>query len=483
MSNPSKSLNKKYILAISIIVILVSISQLILQVALIDQKEDGRYINIAGRQRMLSERIVKYVLASIETQNKKKFDEFVYRSEVALNQWKIAQNALQYGDEKLQLSGINSNQIKDELMNVDSLHLTLGKLYRKYHLNIKETGFEKRNHKLLIELGDMLLENQYLYVEHMEKIVHLYEIQLSEKISRMQQLEIYLFLFTICVIYLEILYIFRPATLMLSKQWEELISLNGRLKDEKEKAEFFIAKSEQNTKVKTNFLSKVSHEFRTPLNGIFGMANLLRMSDLNAEQKEFTQVITDSGKRLLKLVDDVLMYSRLHSSELNKKNEVFDVSKLLFDIGLEFSKKYESKKIELEIKDETDMPDQLQGDKGKISLIIKNILDNAYKFTKEGKISIYLEYFDLGDNNSNVCIKIQDTGIGVSVQNQKQIFEMFNQVDNSSTRPYEGLGNGLTLSKELVNYLNGKLVLESEEGSGTTVSIILPFKRLDKYDE
>ena len=481
--DPSASLNKKYIGAISIIVLLIIVSQIILQLTLLGKKEDGRYINIAGRQRMLSERIVKYVLATIETRNEKNFLKFFQRSENALKEWEIAQEALQYGNKNLGVSGANSDQIIKEF---DSLNIHFNAIIKnvtEFHSSVIKTGPTDNKYDSLVNLSDVLISSQYLYVNQMEKIVKLYEFELSEKISKMQQLEILLFVFTLLIICLEVIFIFYPATKELSNQWKRLIDLNIQLKDEKEKAEFFILKSEQSATVKTDFLSKVSHEFRTPLNGILGMSNLLKMSELNSEQKEFTKIINDSGKKLLELVDDVLVYARVHQDEITKKNDVIDIPKLMFDLGLEFSNKYKNKDIDLNIVDESDMPDQLIGDKGKFTLIIKNILDNAYKFTDSGEITILLEYYILDETNSNVYIKINDSGIGISNANQKKIFEMFNQVDNSSTRAYEGLGNGLTLSKELVNYLNGRLVLESQEKIGTTVTIFLPFKSLEKYDE
>jgi signal transduction histidine kinase/ActR/RegA family two-component response regulator len=239
-----------------------------------------------------------------------------------------------------------------------------------------------------------------------------------------------------------------------------------------------IEKAEELSKLKSNLLANLSHEFRTPLSGIIGISELLKDEINNNEQFKLLNDISISGKRLHDTLNSVLLLAQFESSDIVIHKENFNLAeeiKLYFE---KFKYKAEEKKLELKIEIE-DNSLYLDTDKDLLKQILYNLLDNAVKFTDKGSINIKLSSIQ-ENNNLMAVIEVSDTGIGISENNIKIIFDEFRQVSEGFTRKYEGTGLGLTLTKKVLDLLNGKIICKSKPGMGSTFTVNLPAYKIAK---
>ncbi|TGK04467.1 hybrid sensor histidine kinase/response regulator [Leptospira selangorensis] len=231
-------------------------------------------------------------------------------------------------------------------------------------------------------------------------------------------------------------------------------------------------KAEQADKAKSEFLGMISHEMRTPLNGIFGMANLLENSELNLEQKEYLKDLSDSTEILSRLIDDLLQIITLDSTKIEIKEEAFEIKTFIDLIRILVEPKAFEKNIEFKIIVSEKFPKVIVGDRTRIEQVLLNLITNSIKFTDKGSVTLSL---DLKGNDS-ILFKVKDTGIGIKEEARQRIFEAFHQEDLADTRKYKGVGLGLYIVKRLTSKMKGDVHLNSEPGLGSEFSIILPLK-------
>ena len=261
----------------------------------------------------------------------------------------------------------------------------------------------------------------------------------------------------------------RAAELLIAN--EELIFQN----EEKEKraAELIIAKenAEESDKLKTAFLQNMSHEIRTPLNGIIGFSSLLNEDDISKEEiKEFTAIISQSGKRLIEIVNNVLDISKIQTGQIEIKQKKILVNTIFSDLFTFFSPIANAKNIILNYNNHNDKFRTIFTDETKLHQILTNLINNAIKFTKSGDIDFGYEI-----KENLIQLYVKDTGIGLPKESVERIFDRFIQVEQTMTKNYEGAGLGLAISKGLVELLGGKIWVESEIGKGTTFFFTLPY--------
>lgn len=252
------------------------------------------------------------------------------------------------------------------------------------------------------------------------------------------------------------------ACLLHEKSILDLITISKTQK-ELEKAK---KAAEESNELKSAFLSNISHEFRTPINAIIGFSNLLKNQDIDQiEQKEFVDNILNSSGKLLKMVNNLLYVSKVDSNQLNYTLKTFKINEALSEIKAHLSAQLTNKpqiKFKLVFPNNSENV-QIKSDRDKLIQIMDSLVDNAIKFTHSG--SVELGYYI--DDNSIPVFYIRDTGIGISHQKQKHIFEVFRQLDYEANRKFEGFGLGLTLCKKLIQLLEGEIWFDSEEGIGS----------------
>ena len=226
-------------------------------------------------------------------------------------------------------------------------------------------------------------------------------------------------------------------------------------------------KAEAANRAKSNFLANMSHEIRTPMNGVIGMTQLALLASPPPEQREYLELIEKSSYRLLNVVNDILDFSKIEADKLELTVARFDLRDTIATTIREFSFKAKEKGLALDWSVADEISDAFIGDAGRLSQILINLIGNALKFTKAGRISVRVakEYAELDELIAHFTIT--DTGIGISPEYQTSIFEAFSQADESHSRPYEGTGLGLAICAKLVALMNGQIWVESTEGQGS----------------
>jgi signal transduction histidine kinase len=219
---------------------------------------------------------------------------------------------------------------------------------------------------------------------------------------------------------------------------------------------------------KSQFLGNMSHEFRTPMNGVLGMVQLLEMTDLDKEQQGYVDVLNGSGKRMLSLINNVLDLSRIEVGIKAIEQVDFDLQAEMRNAVNSLSLLAEEKRVVLESYIDSDVPLRLKGDSGRLRLILNNLIGNAIKFTPKGSVTVRITKDCEDDVNTTLRFFIRDTGVGIASDKLGIIFDRFTQADGSRTRPYEGAGVGLTLSRQLVEMMGGSIGVESVRGEGST---------------
>ena len=233
--------------------------------------------------------------------------------------------------------------------------------------------------------------------------------------------------------------------------------------------------AEASSRLKSNFLANISHEIRTPLNSVVGFSNLLLSNNLpNEVKEEYIEQINHNSERLLQIIGDIIDLSRLESSQIEITYEEASLSTIVNEIIEEARQiiKRNEKSIILNVKNQfEDIGDLIFTDRIWLKRVLNHLMDNAVKFTLEGSVE-----FSYLLENQNIVFKIRDTGIGINKENLGHIFEEFRQEFDGHHRPFEGLGIGLTLAKEVIERMGGKIFVQSEKGVGSEFSFSIPYR-------
>lgn len=283
----------------------------------------------------------------------------------------------------------------------------------------------------------------------------------------------------------------QAATLKLDDQWN-LISLLfmlliafvvfyqttriGRLNKELSLA---VLQMKEATRAKDQFMSNITHELRTPLNSIIGYTNLLLKKNHQPETEKWIQAVNSSGTMLLEIVNDVLDYSKLESGYLHVSREPFQLDDVLANLKNIMSHRADSKGLSLIILKDQSLPGSFAGDEKKLKQVLINLTGNALKFTEKGSVKIEVALQQQIGEQYWLTFKVTDTGIGISKENLKHVFERFYQVEDRYSKKYSGTGLGLPIVKQLVDMQGGTITVNSTPGTGTEFQFVLPFVKAD----
>lgn len=235
--------------------------------------------------------------------------------------------------------------------------------------------------------------------------------------------------------------------------------------------------AEEGTRLKSIFLANMSHEIRTPLNAILGYTDLMLMDAQEHTHKKRLSIIREAGKKLLALISDILDFSKIEAGKLDFVREEFSISQVAEQLRQMFSSQAREKKLDFQIICEPNVPARVLGDAKRLTQVLANLLNNAFKFTEQGSVSLYCSY-----ENKEVVFQVSDTGIGIRKEMQKIIFAEFQQADASISRMYGGTGLGLSITRRLITLMGGTINLKSDLGTGTVFTVSIPFAAVEEQE-
>ena len=218
---------------------------------------------------------------------------------------------------------------------------------------------------------------------------------------------------------------------------------------------------------KSEFLARMSHEIRTPMNAVLGFSNLLKNTQLSNEQLEYSRTIHQAAIQLLAVIDDILDLSKLESGTIELEKTSFDVRGCLEDIVSMLGPSAHDKGLELVLLVDSDVPVNIIADSTRLSQVLTNLVNNAIKFTKEGGVTVQVSSEPRENNQVEIIVSVTDTGIGIPVEKQKDLFSAFTQADHTISRRFGGTGLGLAIAKKFIALMDGEIKVESEPGKGS----------------
>lgn len=449
---------RKYLLALALLALTVTVSALSVRFILIEQESDAQIINVSGSQRMLSQKIALFAsrLQTMPTEQNRTF--------------------LNKAIERFERNHVTLVGTLSHDQSFNQLPAAIATLYFSGDPNLHQQvlNFVLAARKLLADspypdMSQFDPENTELLLGRLDSVVSEYERLANEKVDFLLTAVLLLWLFTLLVLFIECWYIFRPMEKLIT---ENMLSL------EKERINALELKQQAVTsnQAKNQFLSAMSHELRTPINGIFGMIELARLELNELKRNDYLGKALSSGKQLLNLLNDILDLVKMESNNLSLELVEIDLAALIDSCLAPVAVSCQNKGLEFHYDGVSNLPSRVLGDSSRICQVLNNLLSNAVKFTRTGSISVKVT---LGVRKGGFLLNviISDTGIGISEDKLATIFEHFSQIDSSSSRKFSGSGLGLSISKELVDKMQGKLSVKSQKGIGSEFSVVIPLQR------
>ena len=235
--------------------------------------------------------------------------------------------------------------------------------------------------------------------------------------------------------------------------------------------------AEQADHVKSMFLANMSHEIRTPMNAVIGMAQLALKTGLDNKQRDYIQKIYQSGKSLLGIINDILDFSKLEAGKLELEDKTFDLDEILSKVSTFVGPAIAEKPIELLYRIGKEVPQVVSGDPLRLTQVLTNLVGNAVKFTEKGSVTLTADLLQETDDRALIEFRVRDTGIGMTEEQKKHVFDSFSQADISITRRFGGTGLGLAICKRIIGLMSGEIIVDSQPGTGSTFRFAIPLKK------
>jgi PAS domain S-box-containing protein len=253
------------------------------------------------------------------------------------------------------------------------------------------------------------------------------------------------------------------------------ISQRKQVEEERRKAKEV---AEAANRAKDEFLANMGHELRTPLSGIIGMSALLQDTQLDPQQRQYVRTVNRSARALLTIINDLLDFSNIETGRLSIEKNPFDLKFAVEDVIQVLAPRAREKMLDLTVNYPPDVPRRVIGDAGRIRQVLTNLVDNAIKFTDQGRVAVTVECLDLAGgqagDRAQVRLTVEDTGGGIPAEGIERVFEKFTQLDASPSRRHGGAGLGLAISKQLVELMDGSMGVRSRPGEGSAFWLLLP---------
>ena len=435
------TIRTRYIVALLLTASLVTLSFTVLYNLIGAQKLDAEIINIAGQQRMLSQRIALFANTKAVCGTEDKRQSFIN----AVNKFKTNHQRL-----------INLEDLSSPIQAIYFGDLQLDKKVKSF-ISQSEMLYQARN----CEANETFsIDSVSVLLTQLNDVVDLFEQEASQRVDFVATIEIYLWLGTLTLLVIEAIFIFSPME-------KEIRSSISRLTSLKVEAENAAREAKKASQAKSEFLSSMSHELRTPMNGLFGMIEL--SIDNPSKGSMYLKKAKTAGRQLLVLINDILDISKIEAGKIKIEKAPVDLLQVLDDV-VSLQRVYcQRKGLNFHYNKQAELPHIIEGDITRISQVLHNLLSNAIKFTEKGSVTLDVRVEQL-QNSMKLIFDVIDTGIGITEEKLPHIFDKFEQADQSTTRVYGGTGLGLSIAQQLARLMGGDIAVMSKEGEGSTFS-------------
>jgi len=439
----------RFIVFLGLIIAVLAISQSVIHIYLSNHDEDGTKVALAGRQRTFLQELIKDVLIMKNySQDTPEFDNQSAELSILFQKWENTHRALEYGNSSYQVEAENS----DEVM---TLFKQLEPSYSAIRKEIKSILDKEVD---ATAASERMLTAEIEYEKVISQLIFQYSKEANSAAATFRILELGLALFMLSVLIIGYLFLIRPVLRRLHEQNEELIHLNRQLAD--------------SGKTKSRFLANMSHEIQTPIQGILGIADWLKSTGLDSEQRKSVLSIKHSAEQLGSVINGLLDYSMMEAGMMKLETEAMNIRNAVQDVCEVFRVAAMEKGIELNVSFDPTLPAAVIQDETRLKQILTNLISNAIKFTSHGEIEIKAELVNQESGFAQLKFSVRDTGIGLEANQREAIFQSFTQVEDSDSREFSGIGLGLSICKDLVKLMNGHMKVESSK-DGSIFSFVI----------
>jgi signal transduction histidine kinase/CheY-like chemotaxis protein len=461
---------------------LVTGSYLTKQRVIAEQNNFAELINLSGHQSGLAHRVAYFSLEMITTDDAESFLNARTQVGKTITKMEQVQEILLNGSVERGIPLIRNDNLQalyfDESV---GLNITLKRFLKNaeavYQSDLGALGTDSYEFTYLTTYGANILEPM------MDRAVAEYQNISHASILRIEKIELAIWLGALLLLTFEALFIFRPLE---NRIRNAIVNLQDTVSELESTREQFVAareKAESASEAKSQFLATMTHELRTPMNGVLGMSELLSSTELSDKQHEHVQIILDSSESLLTIINDILDFSRLEAGKVGLEKIPFNLEQSAYDVLALLAPRCQNKPLQLVLDYTPDLPRNFLGDPARIRQILFNLVGNTSKFTEQGYIQLSISV-EVDENQvGNVSIHVEDTGIGIAPDKVGDLFGSFNQADNSTTRKYGGTGLGLTITRELITLMDGSIEVDSAPGKGSVFTVDLPLQVATDIDQ